>query len=111
LVEVGAQLLGQQHRHRGEGALPHLDLVDDQGDDAIAVDADEGVVGQARPPREARWRPGRPPFRRLLLAVVLPGLAVRLQPNSVKPNSRPPPATAPAFMKPRRDPILCLCFP
>ena len=97
LGQVGAQLLGQQHRHRGEGALPHLDLVDDQGDDAVAVDADEGVVRQAR--RFAGGAGGGLADRllgRRFLAVALPAASCS-QPNSEKPNSRPPPASGAGF--------------
>jgi hypothetical protein len=43
LAEIGVQLVGQQLRQGGVDALAHLLLRDDQGDEALAVDADEGV--------------------------------------------------------------------
>ena len=43
LGEVAFQLLGQDHRHRGQHALPHVGLGDPQRDGIVGVDDDEGV--------------------------------------------------------------------
>ena len=43
LAEIDFQLLGEQHRHRRVGPLPHFHLVHDERDAAVAVDADEPV--------------------------------------------------------------------
>ena len=40
---VGFQFLRDQHRQRGVDALPHLRLVDDDGDAVVRRDADESV--------------------------------------------------------------------
>ena len=45
--ELDLQLLGDQHRHRGVGALAHLDLGNDQRHPAGTIDADEGVGRKA----------------------------------------------------------------
>ena len=56
-VPVGVELVRDDHRHRGHRALTHLgDRVDD-GDDAVAIDA-EPLVG-----REDARRPGPRPAR------------------------------------------------
>jgi len=43
------ELLGEDHGNRGVGALPHLHLGHDQGDEAVGIEADEGVRREARP--------------------------------------------------------------
>jgi hypothetical protein len=43
LGEANVELLGDQHRHRGVGALAHLDLRDRQGHAPVAVDPHESV--------------------------------------------------------------------
>ena len=43
LLQVHLQLFGDQHRDRGVGALPHLDIGHGQDDLAVAADADEGI--------------------------------------------------------------------
>ena len=62
LREIHLQFLGDQHRHRGVGALAHLDLRHDQRDLPVAADADErvrreicgfGGIGRIDPARQA----------------------------------------------------------
>ena len=43
LGEVAFQLLGDNHRHRGQDALAHVGLGDPEGDGIVRVDDDEGV--------------------------------------------------------------------
>ncbi len=43
LREIGVELFGENHRHRGIDALAHLDLRHDQRGLAGMIDADEGV--------------------------------------------------------------------
>ena len=43
LGEVAFELLGQDHRHRGQHALPHVGLGDAEPDGIVGVDDDEGV--------------------------------------------------------------------
>src|SRR5689334_9353065 len=43
LVQAHLELFGDQHRDRGVGTLPHLDIRHRENDLAIAADADEGV--------------------------------------------------------------------
>ncbi len=43
LLPVALQLLGQQLRERGHGALPHLRFVDLEGDGVVSAHLDEGV--------------------------------------------------------------------
>ena len=43
LRKIGVELFGQNHRHRGVDALPHLDLRHDQRGLAGIIDADEGI--------------------------------------------------------------------
>ena len=47
LFQVHLQLLGDQHRDRGVGALAHLDIGHGQDDLPVAFDADEGVGRKA----------------------------------------------------------------
>ena len=47
LVDPHLQLLGDEHRHGGVGALPHLDLRHAQGDAAVAIHSDEAVGREA----------------------------------------------------------------
>jgi len=60
LRQVHLELLGDQHRDRGIGPLPHLDIWHDEGDLPVAVDADEGVgrepvaLGRLRPTARRR---------------------------------------------------------
>ena len=46
LSEIGVELFGQNHRHRGIDALAHLDLRHDQRRLAGMIDADEGIGGK-----------------------------------------------------------------
>jgi hypothetical protein len=43
LSEIHLQLFGDQHRHRGVGALAHLDLRHDHRHLAVAADSDKGI--------------------------------------------------------------------
>ena len=43
LAQIHLQLFGEEHRQGGVGALPHLDLVHDEGHAPLTVDADKGV--------------------------------------------------------------------
>ncbi len=52
-VEADLQLLGDQHGHRGVGALPHLDIGHGQRHRAVGGDAQKGVG------RETRYGAGR----------------------------------------------------
>ena len=40
-VPVGLELVGNDHRHAGANALPHLGAVADDADDAVLADGDE----------------------------------------------------------------------
>ncbi len=40
---IGIELFGENHRHSGIDALPHLDLRHDQRGLARMIDADEGI--------------------------------------------------------------------
>jgi hypothetical protein len=60
--EIHLQFLGEQHRHRGVGALSHLDLRHDQRDPPVPADANEGTrreiygfggIGRIDPTRQA----------------------------------------------------------
>ena len=57
---VRIQFLGHQRRQAGVDALPHLQVLGQHGDGAVAVDGDEGVGGQ--PPGRLRSAP--PPGQR-----------------------------------------------
>jgi hypothetical protein len=48
LSEVDLQLFGNQHRHRGIGALAHLDLRYDHRHLVVAGDADKGIGRENR---------------------------------------------------------------
>ena len=54
LGEVDVELLGDQHRHRGVGALAHLDLRDGQRDAPVAADPHEGARREGGAGRGAR---------------------------------------------------------
>ena len=43
LGQIHFQLFGEEHRQGGVGALPHLDLVHDEGHAPLTVDADKSV--------------------------------------------------------------------
>ena len=43
LAQIDFQLLGEEHRHRGVGPLPHFHFVHDQRDATLTIDADETV--------------------------------------------------------------------
>jgi hypothetical protein len=96
--QVDAEFLGQQHRHRREGALPHLDLVHDQGDDAF-MRSMRMKASRARPGgSDTAVAAGPRLFRGRFLAVAFLAVAAEQE----KPNSRPPPAVAPTRRKRRR---------
>ena len=48
LLQVDLQLLGDQHRDGGVGALAHLDVGHGQDDLPIGSDADEGIGRERR---------------------------------------------------------------
>ena len=53
LLQVHFELFSDQHRDRGIGALPHLDIGHGQNHLAVAADADEGV--RCKVPRSRRF--------------------------------------------------------
>ena len=54
--KIDLELLGDEHRHRGVGALPHLDLRHDERDAVVGPDAHEGVGRESL--HSATWRLG-----------------------------------------------------
>ena len=64
LLPIALQLFGQQHGKRGDGALPHLGLVDVERDRIVRAHVDEGVQLREAPAASAAGQRGTAPAGR-----------------------------------------------